>query len=439
MNKLLTSAKIEKAGYVILFLFILICNLLTLRFVDDYQYVFSFATNERIESVADIFPSLIAHTKTMNGRLVAHFFVHLFCLLPMWVFDVINSLFFMLMIFCITKISRGENARNNAIHFAIFCAIWLFEPVFGQVNFWIAGSCNYLWSSVFGFAFLFPFINEYMYGSTMKTGKKAVFLVFSFAAGAYSESGSAAFIAMAALLMLLHLLNKKQLKLYLLLALIVALLGYVSIYLAPAQWNNKAAEFSFATLYANIVRSIKMYETFGILAVSFAVMLVFARMNGVDQKRIMLAIVLVVGSLCANFILVFANWYHERSAMSACVLLVAADAVLLQELYANVKCKAGAISIIVVMTLMMPSALMTGFSDIYYTCLSMKNREAYIYQCIEEGQEELEVPIVEASTKYTPLYGLRYLSVEQTDTWPNGSMAYYYGVNSILGIEKKDG
>lgn len=436
MHKILNSSKVEKVVYGMLFLFMLLCNMLTLRFVDDYQYAFSFSSGERIAGIRDIFESLAAHRYIMNGRLIPHFFVHLFCALPLWVFDIVNSGVFLLMILWIVRIGRGAHNRNNFLPVVVFCALWLYEPVFGEVNFWIAGSCNYLWSAVFGFGYLFPYIDLYVNGRMeRKPIKKAAAVLLSFAAGAWSESGSIAYIAMAVLLLFLSWLETRKIPGYLGVSVVVAFLGYISIYLAPAQWNNKAAEISFAGIYGNILRSINMYEQFGILAIAFVVMLVFAIMNGINRKRIAVAVVLVFGSLCANFILVFANWYHGRSAMSACVLLITADIVLLQELCNNKKCRAGAISAIAVILLMTPSPLMEGFVDIYYTNLSMRSREAYIVQCIEDGQVNLEVPVVSASTKYSPLYSLRYLATDSTDTWPNESMAAYYGVDSILGIE----
>ena len=423
MNRILQSKRIEKVWFALVFLFMLVCNLLTLRFVDDYRYVFSFATDERLKRVLDIFPSLVSHTRIMNGRLVAHFFVHLFDILPMWVFDVVNSAMFTWLIVLITKIARGENKRNNLIAVAVFCGIWLFEPVFGQVNLWLAGSCNYLWSAVFGFCFLMPFLRMYLFDQTESSRiRQAGILLLAFCAGAYSESGSAAFILMAMLLLGLRLLEKKKLPPYLLAA-------------APAQWENKAAEASFASLYENILRSITMYESFGILAVAYVVMLVFCIAGHCNQKRILLSLVLILGSLAANFILVFANWYHERSAMSAFILLLTANAVLAQELFQAGQYRAHILAAVLVMMLAMPGQGMRGFIDIYYTYVAMESNEAYIVSCAEAGMGDLEVPGIHASTKYCALYGLRYLASDSADTWPNDSMSRYYGVDSMIAVD----
>lgn len=46
--------------------------------------------------------------------------------------------------------------------------------------------------------------------------------------------------------------------------------------------------------------------------------------------------------------------------------------------------------------------------------------------------------MVEAETEYSGLYGLAYLSTVTSESWPNNSMAPYFGVQSILGVENEE-
>lgn len=75
-----------------------VLNKYTYFAADDYSYMNSFADSERIRSVFDIFPSMYAHMFSMNGRLVAHFFVRLFLMLPPWIFDIVNASMFLFLI-----------------------------------------------------------------------------------------------------------------------------------------------------------------------------------------------------------------------------------------------------------------------------------------------------------------------------------------------------
>ena len=95
-----------------LFFVILLCNILTDYCVDDFTYLFSLATKERITSFFQIFPSLAAHAEKMNGRLIAHFLTHLFLLLPKIIFDIANTAVFLLQIVLMIKISHREKKKT---------------------------------------------------------------------------------------------------------------------------------------------------------------------------------------------------------------------------------------------------------------------------------------------------------------------------------------
>lgn len=82
VKKLDESKLIAAILYFLVFVVILLCNILTPYVVDDFYYCFSFATGEPIRTLWDIFPSMAAHTQSMNGRLSAHFLVQLFVLMP---------------------------------------------------------------------------------------------------------------------------------------------------------------------------------------------------------------------------------------------------------------------------------------------------------------------------------------------------------------------
>lgn len=81
-----TSRKITAFIFVGIFLLILLCNSLTKLVADDFCYKFSWENGEQITNVWQIFPSMLAHWHSINGRLVTHFFVQLFLLMPKFVF-----------------------------------------------------------------------------------------------------------------------------------------------------------------------------------------------------------------------------------------------------------------------------------------------------------------------------------------------------------------
>ena len=425
------SRTAQKLPYLLVFLFLFVCNVLTKYMVDDFAYLYSFRTGQRIASVFDIFPSMAAHAQYMNGRLIPHFLVQLFTLPPAWVFDLVNAGMFILQIWTIVRVAGGGYTWKEPILclFAFF-TLWLYEPMFGQVNLWQDGAVNYLWSVVFGLGFLSLFARAYLHGEEAPPKKKIYFLL-AFAAGAYSETVSAAAIFMAAVLVLLRAIeHQKAPEKYLISLICVAFLGYVSIYLAPAQWANKFA--GSGGMLESFKGALRMYMDFRILLVAFFVLFIYNLSVGASHRQLLLACTLLAGSLVANFMMTFASYYPSRSACGACVFLIAADAVLLSPML-SLKKQPLILSVTLLFLLSGLGKLPEGTRDIYSTYRQMQANEALIAEKKAEGETDLLLPMVISSTKYSGLYNLRYLETLTPDTWPNDSMSRYYGVNSILG------
>lgn len=76
-----------------------------------------------------------------------------------------------------------------------------------------------------------------------------------------------------------------------------------------------------------------------------------------------------------------------------------------------------------------------AINDIYSARGDMLKNEAQIISCRDNGQLDVEIPVVFSQTKYTVLCGAKYIDTEDPTSWPNDTMAAYYGVNSIIGFE----
>lgn len=416
--------------YICVFMFLLGCNLLTPFFVDDFAYHYSFETGERIQSIADIVPSICAHAKSMNGRLVAHFLVQLSMILPAWIFDIINAGMFTIELWLIVRLSGAEGWQSAVVCLFSFFAIWVYIPVFGQVNLWQDGSINYLWSVVLALAYVGLFAREYLPGKDPFPKKKILFL-FAFAVGAYSEAASAAAIFMSAVLLLLKAIeNKKLPEKYFVGLLITACLGYVTIYLAPAQWANKYAGSGGIIQSTKI--AVQRYSEFQMLLTAFPILLVYNLSARTNRKRIVLACTFLMGSLLANFMMIFASAYPYRASCSTCVFLVCAVAVLLQPML-SLRKQPLILGVTVLFLLFGMTKVPTGMLDIYRTYRRVQANKVLIAEKKAEGELDIILPYVGCGTKYSGVYGLRYLDLDDAATWPNDSMANYYGVHSILG------
>lgn len=439
LSKRIQPDAIYSASVVCIFLLMLLLNMHTLYLADDYTYFFSYADGKRMESVLQIVPSMRAHAGISNGRLIAHSLVQFFAMLPGWVFDIVNAGMFTLQIVLLCKICGYGVKRNPFFPAVLFAAIWKYQPLFGQVNLWQDGSCNYLWGIVACLLFLLPFVHMfYAENRELLTGrwKRGGFLFLAFAAGAYYENTSAAAIGVAMLLTVMTAYcNKQKVGGYVLAVLLTACLGYISIYLAPAQFDNKAAEMSLYVLFHNLIRAVEVYEEFGILLILYVIMLIFNIYHQSNQKRTFLSLAFLAGSLAANFIMVFASYYKERTAASAVIFLVVADGIALYSLLENLHCRTAAICLMAVSLIVCVPEFLTGVADIRDSYVAMKNNESYIYACKEQGILDIELENVVGTTEQCPVYEIKYLDTQSSDEWPNSDMAKYYGVNSITAIQ----
>ena len=412
-------------------------NWLTPYLVDDFFYLFNFSTSEPMESVWEIFPSMAAHANIMNGRLSAHSLVQLFLLMPPIIFDIVNALFFCLQIALIVSFSSASRYRP-LLAATVFCAIFYYEPAFGQVNLWQDGSTNYLWSIVFTLAYLRPFVSRFLSGEGKQAPvyQRILFLLFSFFAGSYSETASSAAVFMAFLLVIADAwLNHKKISKFGLLCVAAAAAGYLSIYLAPAQWNNKSVDMSLRVFLYYTRNATAMYSSFGVLISAAVILLVVNYYRKTSVKTQVLGLIFIAGSLAANYIMVFASYYTERSAVAAFTLILSAVVVLAPPLLEDIQWKPLLVSAAVILMLSCFQPLIAGGLDISHCYLHVMRNRATIAESVENGIYDITLPVVNPSTKYSAFYDLGYLDTDDPQGWPNNAMAVYYGVNSILGVK----
>lgn len=417
-----------------MFLIMLFCNLKTNLLADDYMYCFSFADGSRITSIADCFPSMAAHRYSMNGRLISHFLVQVFLMLPLGIFKVLNSLVLVTEVYLVYRIALGRSERSNLLLCCIFGCIWIFTLNFGQVILWLDGSINYLWATFFSLLFLTVYMNKFMYDRDIKSlPLRLLYIAAAFLVGAYSENCSSTVIFCSVCFLLLSRFVKKQkISPYLWLAVIAALGGFLFMLSAPAEIANKSSQLTFANLFSNFITALEMYRRIWIPLVVYVVLAVIAYNRKLDASIQLLALMLILGSLASVFVLTFASFFPERSAYIGTLLSIAAAAVLFSALF-ETEFKPALLSLGLVCLMAAFYWGCIGVQDIIDTNYYLTENEKQIVACREEGIMDVSVYRVYSKTGYCAIEGLGYLNTEVADSWPNKYMAAYYGVDSIIG------
>lgn len=432
MKKINRSKKWMIVVAAVMFIIMLVCNLLTDMFADDFHYLYNFETRiERFDSLSDLIPSMQAHAVRMNGRLIAHGLAQIFLMLPPVIFDVLNSLMFVLQTYIIYRIANRRGETNVFLFALVFSGIWLFELAFGQVNLWLVGSCNYLWAAVFCLLFLVPYVDKMIYDRDVKgVFPHILWLILSFIAGAYIENASAGMIFIAFLIGCYMLfVQKKKARWYYIAAPIVAFAGFIWMMSAPYM-QIASNEFNLWNMLKSFGRAGNMFYKMWPVVLGFAMLFTMGCFARIDRDKLALSAILVIGGVFSEVIMIFAEYNVERRAFYTFALFLAACALLFVELIRSERYKVMLTGTGVCMLLACLYFVSLGVMDIALTHADVAKNEKLIAHYKENGQMIAVLPDIETRTDYNALTGIRYLSDDPT-YWLNACMARYYGVDEI--------
>lgn len=417
------------------FALMLVLNVLTPYICDDFTYRLNFLTKEPLGSLLEIPESMYAHSYKMNGRLISHGLVQVFMLLPPLVFDIVNAAIFALTLYTAVRLCARE--RSAMLYGAVFCLVWLFTPSFGQVVLWQVGAINYFWSLSACVAFFAPALVKLRQGRDILKTKWhwAAFCVYSFFFGWYNEIASFVGICMVICLILLDVrMEREKLRLYRFLPVVFAALGYLTMLSMPAQSANKQeAGLTPEMLLVKLDSCTDMLvQLCGPLLVLFCGLFITAFICRVERKTLVLAGLFALAGVCANYMPIAASYYPERCMCATVLMLIMGCVFLAPELGRGKGFRLLCAGCAVLFLVTIPSGL-GGCRDIVSCHLQNEQREAVISKAIENGEGDVTANIVIPATRWSAYWGLKDLDPADPATWPNHSMALYYGIDSIIG------
>lgn len=407
-------------------------NRLTPYICDDFTYNLNFLTKEPLGSIFEIIPSMYAHSYKMNGRLISHGLAQVFMLLSPGIFDVVNTAVFVGTLALMHRLCGSESALLLA---GSFCLLWLIMPVFGQVVLWQVGAINYFWSLTALLLFIAPELLRFLEGREVltKTWHRAAFCVFAFLFGWYNEIASFVGICMVPCLMVLGLwLNKDKFKLHRLLPVLFAVLGYAVMLSMPAQAANKSGGLTWELITERFDSCETMLtDRCGPLLLLLVLLNSLVPLARIPRKKWICADLLALAGVCANFMPIAASYYPERCMCTTVLLLIMAVVMLTAELMKAKGFPVIAACTAVLILLTIPQGL-RGCRDIVSCHRQNVQREQTIAAALEAGEGDVTANVVVPQTPWSGYWGLRDL-VDDPETWPNHSMAVYYGLDSLIG------
>ena len=412
----------------LVFLTVFALTLLTPKYADDFAYSFSFATDQRIRSVADIFPSMAEHRILLNGRVVPHFLVQLFLMMPKAVFSLLNALQVVLMFHLTGKYLRSTESTKCILLFCGAFGIWVFTPSFGENALWLDGSVNYCWAMTVLMLFLDPYISAWFAMSChQKTMPFLLHVLFAFAAGAWSENGSLAFLLLAVCLFLGVWRGNGKLPIRLLPGIFSAAAGYLFLMTAPAT-AGRSAPLDFSILMKNAQVILKAtISHLSVLYMGYVILVILAIAFHARKDRIVFSILLFLTGLGALTGFVFAAYFVERHFFCTVFLTVFSCTILLDELV-QVKKPAILYTLAGILSAVFLFRFSLGTVDILVSSQKEANREQIISRAISDGQKTVVL------TNYFPStgYALPFI-LDAPDNWVNVAVASYYGMDKVYG------
>ena len=435
------SGTAAKVVWALTFAVIFVLNRMTLMMVDDYRYSFSFVdASERMRHLSQLVPSMKAHYLRMNGRLLTHGIVQLILMkCPQVLFDVLNTCVFCLLIFLMYQfIWKRFNRRTNVFFLVtIIAAVWAFVPAFGEVCLWLDGSCNYLWAVTFCLLYLYPLIvDEDNQGSLPF---QIVYVLLGFVVGGISETATMGVIGAFVLHFIFdRLVAHRKTPWWKIVPVLTMLPWYIYMISSPGTHQNKLGQTS---LLKGFVSAFEQYQEFFrwhlIIWVVLAVLVIYLQRRWDMVIRSFMWLFLAVGM---NFMHTFTVGYPYRSMAGVAAFTLIAVGILFTAMWdsrwkdgrqseRSRALKAGIISLCMIAMMTAFFKFVPGVYDVYTSYLQMAENERVLREAGET--DDVAIPNVHPSTRYAAAFMLKYLDPDNSATWPNYSMAYYYGVHSV--------
>ena len=415
-------------------------NYYTPYYADDYNYMYSFATGERILHIKEIFASMETHYETMNGRIVLHFLAQVFLMFPPIVFDVFNTCGFLAIVLLIGFHVYGSWKKISVGMLALtFFLLWSCAPEFGQSFLWTTGASNYLWGILIVLMFLVPYRYAYDREDTERKSSfinRVVKAIFMFLCGIFAgwtnENTGVAMIVMIGIFLVNDWVTIHKTVAWKITGFLGSIIGMLFLLTSPAQQNRLNAVGGVAGIKEILVRAVHI--SMDIWSYFTLLIMIAVLLYCIGERLNRLFFIYAGGVLISLYSMVAVPVFVGRVWSGPLVL----SCILVGMLYYNaernivaknrtVRCLMAAMGLCILFTY--------GNALVYVrrTYTANVERERIVQVQKAEGKTELTLPIIYGYTKYT-CYSDKISDGDLspfTDYWGNIILARYYGVNKI--------
>jgi len=446
--KKIKSKKIIFYFVILLIVFTLIfaLNNRTLYISDDFLYKFEFrpgmssdADLQPVDGLSSILRSQYHHYHLWNGRFVPHIIVQFFMQYDKIIFNIFNTLTYILLGLLIVKIGSyiSDKKMNAVTLIIIYILMFLTIPKFGESALWISGSVNYLWMAVIYLGFYFFSIKNR--NDNWKTILIAIIL--GFLSGATNENNGPATILIVILLAVYQCYKQRKISMWRILSIISSLFGFSLILFAPAATMRAEERGDVALSIDSISESFHSITQYVIdnyliyLILILFLLLILFKNNRITEKMAINISILFVGFLGSTYSLIVVTRVIERTLFGPAMFLITIMTILLLDFFDYLK--SGKLLVITAIPFIMVFAYVytNAFIDIDRTYNQVVDQYEII---LTNPGEDVTVPMLTAPETEHNAYtrGNNYLK-ENRDAWLNKWAAKFFGVRSIGGFQRE--
>ncbi|MDR2864300.1 MAG: DUF6056 family protein [Spirochaetaceae bacterium] len=461
MTRINTQSNILKTGIVgLIALSFFILNVWTPLIADDFGLAFSYGSGSRIRSLSDIFVSLYHYYFVHGGRLIAFFFGHLFLLSGKAWFNFFNTIMYCCFLFLIYFHAFGSIKKFNPfVLLAIHILVWFTVPSWGEDFLWLNGSVVYLWPEVLALLFLIPYRKKMDNPSfTLNLFLSVLFFVPAVIAGSGNETLGASLIFLLLTYFILKIKKRESFAFFEISGLIGFLAGFIILYISPGT-HSRAANLDMGQQYIHLSGLIKftalaVWRFFESSTVLFGVIVLLC-IELIYRQKQKINIVFVLSFMIAGlfgFISMAASpEFPSRVSFIGVIyfcialLYLVHKTIVLSEI--PVLLRRNIPVLFIISCLAFSFSFVNATKDIYQIHARWERRIAYILSQKEKGILDVEVtepiPTSVAYGGKVAYQANKYMARGNDITtdptrWPNISVAAYFGINSICGIENGD-
>ena len=425
------------------FLAILIYNILTPLMSDDFLF-----NPSSPYTLIDLIKEEYNNYMTWNGRSVLQFIMHVFLLFSKSLFNILNSLCFILLTFLIYWNIKGKCEYDFTTYTLITLMLWQFGISFDQTVLWLSGACNYLWGIVIilGFVTLFRYKTEHP--NTIKYEKLLSLGLFFFGllAGWCNENTSGGGLLLVLFFLISYYLENKAIKPWMITGTAGMITGLLLMVMAPGNSVRGAlnqSEESHDGILGLIGRFLKINEAveqhlFPMLIV-IIILATYFILKGEKLKDFIVPAAYVFAALATSYVLIFTPQPMDRAYFGAGIFVTIAFIQLVtsipkEDLYLNAIKYGG----IIVFVIFMFFSYCENGANLVRILREVNEREEYILEQKEQGNLELVVP--KLRPEFESKYSFMYMNDvdENPDYWGNWIYEMYYGLDNIIGVPREE-